>query len=144
MLPSHKILVGDCLDLLRQMPARSVHCCVTSPPYYALRDYGVRERLDASSSELTELRSRPAKAASLPRQLAILLCLGFAAALEIVPALILSAVRHPRHTFLDEKPQQPTPETVPEPPETLEAPAQMLETAAGYQLSEDGVWPAIA
>jgi DNA modification methylase len=31
--------VGDCLDLLAQMPPESVHCCVTSPPYYALRSY---------------------------------------------------------------------------------------------------------
>lgn len=41
MIPSHQILVGDCLELLRQMPDRSVHCCITSPPYYGLRDYGV-------------------------------------------------------------------------------------------------------
>lgn len=32
--------VGDALDMLRQMPDNSVHCCVTSPPYYGLRDYG--------------------------------------------------------------------------------------------------------
>jgi DNA modification methylase len=31
---------GDCLDVLRTMPDRSVHCCVTSPPYFGLRDYG--------------------------------------------------------------------------------------------------------
>lgn len=37
----HQILVGDCLELLRQMPDQSVHCCVTSPPYFGLRDYGV-------------------------------------------------------------------------------------------------------
>lgn len=41
MNPSHEIRVGDSLDLLRQMPDRSVHTCVTSPPYYGLRDYGV-------------------------------------------------------------------------------------------------------
>lgn len=41
MIPSHQILVGDCLELLRQMPDRSVHCCITSPPYYGPRDYGV-------------------------------------------------------------------------------------------------------
>ena len=35
------IINGDCLKALRQMPDESVHCCVTSPPYYALRDYGV-------------------------------------------------------------------------------------------------------
>lgn len=50
-------------------------------------------RRDAASQELTALRSQPAKAAGLPLQLATLLCLGFAAALEIVPALILAALR---------------------------------------------------
>lgn len=50
-------------------------------------------RRDAASQELTALRSQPAKAAGLPLELATLLCLGFAAALEIVPALILSALR---------------------------------------------------
>ena len=50
MLPSHQILVGDCLDLLRQMPDRSVHCCITSPPYYALRDYGVDGQIGLEES----------------------------------------------------------------------------------------------
>lgn len=31
---------GACLELLRAMPAESVRCCVTSPPYWGLRDYG--------------------------------------------------------------------------------------------------------
>jgi len=34
------IMVGDCLASLRQLPDRSAHMCVTSPPYYGLRDYG--------------------------------------------------------------------------------------------------------
>ena len=33
------LLVGDCRALLPTLPAGSVHCCVTSPPYYGLRDY---------------------------------------------------------------------------------------------------------
>jgi len=37
---STKILQGDCLDILRTLPDESVHCCVTSPPYWGLRDYG--------------------------------------------------------------------------------------------------------
>ncbi|TWC11415.1 DNA modification methylase [Pseudomonas sp. SJZ085] len=41
MTPSHQILVGDCIDMMRTLPDRSVQCCVTSPPYYGLRDYGV-------------------------------------------------------------------------------------------------------
>lgn len=32
---------GDVLDVLRSLPAESVHCCVTSPPYWGLRDYGI-------------------------------------------------------------------------------------------------------
>lgn len=41
MTPAHQILVGDCLELLRAMPDESVHTCITSPPYFGLRDYGM-------------------------------------------------------------------------------------------------------
>ena len=37
--------VGDCLESMRKMPGQSVHCCVTSPPYFGLRDYGVDGQL---------------------------------------------------------------------------------------------------
>jgi DNA modification methylase len=36
-----KILVGDCIEMMRQMPTGSVDCVVTSPPYWGLRDYDV-------------------------------------------------------------------------------------------------------
>jgi DNA modification methylase len=36
-----KILNGDALEMLRTLPDKSVQCCVTSPPYWGLRDYGV-------------------------------------------------------------------------------------------------------
>jgi len=35
-----RIITGDCRDCLREMDAGSVHVCVTSPPYFGLRDYG--------------------------------------------------------------------------------------------------------
>ena len=35
------ILEGDCRELLKTLPDASVNCCVTSPPYWGLRDYGV-------------------------------------------------------------------------------------------------------
>jgi DNA modification methylase len=38
---SVQILKGDCRDVLRTLPDESVHCIVTSPPYWGLRDYGV-------------------------------------------------------------------------------------------------------
>ena len=35
-----KIIQGDCLEKLKELPDCIVDCCVTSPPYYGLRDYG--------------------------------------------------------------------------------------------------------
>ncbi len=35
-----RILIGDCLEVLRGLPDGMVQTCVTSPPYYGLRDYG--------------------------------------------------------------------------------------------------------
>lgn len=39
------ILLGDCLKRLKDLPDNSVHTCVTSPPYWGLRDYGVEEQI---------------------------------------------------------------------------------------------------
>lgn len=39
------ILHGDWIEQLRTLPAQSVHCCVTSPPYWGLRDSGVKGQL---------------------------------------------------------------------------------------------------
>ena len=36
-----EIKQGDAIEVLKTMPEQSVHCCVTSPPYFGLRDYGV-------------------------------------------------------------------------------------------------------
>jgi DNA modification methylase len=36
-----QLLHGDCREVLKTLPAESVNCCVTSPPYWGLRDYGV-------------------------------------------------------------------------------------------------------
>ena len=36
---------GDCLEVMAALPEQSVHCCVTSPPYWGLRDYGVPGQL---------------------------------------------------------------------------------------------------
>ena len=35
-----KIHLGHVLDVLREMKAESIHCVITSPPYWGLRDYG--------------------------------------------------------------------------------------------------------
>ena len=45
-----KILNGDCRDVLKTLPDCSVHCCVTSPPYFGLRDYGCAGQIGLEST----------------------------------------------------------------------------------------------
>ena len=47
---------GDALPVLRGMPDESVHCVVTSPPYWGLRDYGTAtwDGGDAACAHLEE------------------------------------------------------------------------------------------
>lgn len=47
-----KVVLGDCtlylcdsLEVMKEIPDQSVNCCVTSPPYFGLRDYGVDEQI---------------------------------------------------------------------------------------------------
>lgn len=43
MPPQVTILQGHALDILKTLPDSSVQCCVTSPPYFNLRDYGTED-----------------------------------------------------------------------------------------------------
>ena len=40
MINDYKILMGDCMKSMRSLEPNSIQCCVTSPPYFGLRDYG--------------------------------------------------------------------------------------------------------
>jgi len=60
---THDIHQGDAVDTLQEMPESSVHCVVTSPPYFGLRDYGVdgqiglEESLDEYIQQLLDVAS---------------------------------------------------------------------------------------
>ena len=41
---------GNCLAVLESLPGESVNCCVTSPPYWGLRDYGTDSQLGLEST----------------------------------------------------------------------------------------------
>jgi len=43
------ILVGDVLTRIKEIPDNSIQCCVTSPPYWGLRDYGTATWLDGDA-----------------------------------------------------------------------------------------------
>lgn len=49
-MPSFTVAKGDVRTLLADMDDKSVRCCVTSPPYWGLRDYGVEGQLGLEST----------------------------------------------------------------------------------------------
>jgi DNA modification methylase len=61
MIPLDTIIQGDCLEELRKLPSEAVDCCITSPPYYGLRNYGcdgqigLEESPEAYVSKLVEV-----------------------------------------------------------------------------------------
>ena len=44
-MQADRIYCGDALTVLKTLPDNFVNCCVTSPPYYALRDYGMADQI---------------------------------------------------------------------------------------------------
>jgi DNA modification methylase len=42
---SVRIIIGDAREQLKLLGSESVHCIVTSPPYFGLRDYGVDSQI---------------------------------------------------------------------------------------------------
>ena len=44
-LETNKVYIGDCFDVLKTFPSESIDMCITSPPYWGLRDYGVNTQL---------------------------------------------------------------------------------------------------
>ena len=50
MTPTPTILIGDAAEKLKELPDRSVQMCVTSPPYYGLRDYGDPRQLGSEAT----------------------------------------------------------------------------------------------
>lgn len=65
---NYKILQGDSLEVLKILEPESVNCCITSPPYWGLRDYGTGKweggdpscshKRDSKQSELTQTGHR--------------------------------------------------------------------------------------
>jgi DNA modification methylase len=49
-MATHRLIQGDCIEGLRALPDASVHCCVTSPPYWGLRDYGHNGQIGLEST----------------------------------------------------------------------------------------------
>ena len=48
--PIDVIIQGDALTRLKELPSEAVDCCITSPPYFGLRDYGVEGQIGLEES----------------------------------------------------------------------------------------------
>ena len=55
MLELNKIYNMDSMEGLKQLDDNSINCCVTSPPYWGLRDYGVEGQIGLEKTEHQEL-----------------------------------------------------------------------------------------
>ena len=47
---THKIILGDCIAGMQTLPTGCIHTCITSPPYWGLRDYGHKDQLGAEKT----------------------------------------------------------------------------------------------
>lgn len=50
LMPSVEVLQGNCMDVLGMLPERAFQTCVTSPPYFGLRDYGAEGQIGREES----------------------------------------------------------------------------------------------
>lgn len=63
------VLQGDCRKRLADLPDGSIHCCVTSPPYFGLRRYmtdGVRVKQNISAEKKAEIIAELARLGVFP------------------------------------------------------------------------------
>lgn len=49
-MASYEVMVGDCLEELKKLPSQHFHSCITSPPYFGLRDYGEEGQIGLEES----------------------------------------------------------------------------------------------
>lgn len=57
LLERYRVIPGDCREVLPTVDAESVQCCVTSPPYWGLRDYDHPGQIGAEASPDEYVRS---------------------------------------------------------------------------------------
>lgn len=88
-----EIIVGDALRELRRLPDESVQCVVTSPPYYALRDYGIEP------TKWPAVRYQPMTGAKMNSAKAQVACLGLEATPEDFIAHLILLFREVRRVL---------------------------------------------
>jgi DNA modification methylase len=56
-MSEYKLYTGDAIEVMRTLPDESVNCIVTSPPYFALRDYGAEGQLGLEATPAAYVES---------------------------------------------------------------------------------------
>lgn len=103
------ILQGDCLESLKTLPDNSINCCVTSPPYYGLRDYGTGKWvggdpncLHMRSTKISKNRKNIATGQVTQHDMG----LGVGDAIYKTVCPLCGAVREDKQVGLEETPEQ--------------------------------------
>ena len=69
---ANRTVIGDCRETLRSIPAETFNCCVTSPPYWGLRQYlfdkATIVRQDLPREKRDEIEAELARRGIKPRQ----------------------------------------------------------------------------
>lgn len=101
----NEILQGDCLEVLKGLPDGIVDCCVTSPPYYGLRDYGTGKWVGGDPKcPHRRLSKRSDKTKTGHKQGALEGNVGDAIYKSVCP--LCGAVREDKQIGLEETPEQ--------------------------------------
>lgn len=56
MIPRNEVILGDAANVLKTLPSNCIDCCVTSPPYFGLRDYGIEGQIGLESDVETYIQ----------------------------------------------------------------------------------------
>lgn len=100
-----KIIQGDCSEVLKTLPDESVDCCITSPPYYGLRDYGTGKWIGGDPNcPHRRLNKYSAKTSTGHAQNQLIGNVGDSIYKTVCP--ICGAIREDKQIGLEETPQE--------------------------------------
>ena len=99
------VLQGDCIETLKELPDKIIDCCVTSPPYYGLRDYGTGKWVGGDPNcPHKRLSKYSDKTATGHKQIELIGNVGDAIFKTVCP--LCGAVREDKQIGLEKTPEQ--------------------------------------
>jgi len=99
----YKILAGNCIESLKGLADQSVDCCITSPPYFGLRDYGTA-RWEGGNPDCSHKRDSKASDKTTTGHINLQGAVGDGIYKKVCPRC--GAVRHDSQIGLEQTPEE--------------------------------------